>query len=114
MAKQGRKRPRSRRNERSSGVTSEPLLRRRRNTSALAPNEEHGDRGQHEGGADDGADRDLLGLAARKDRDHGNQRLRQRRTDRGQQASDGSLTEVEAIAGPLDRVREQDRAADDR
>src|SRR5215203_3934645 len=37
MAKQGRKRPRSGRNERSSGVTSEPLARRRRNASALAP-----------------------------------------------------------------------------
>src|ERR671919_564936 len=76
-------------------------------------NQEHGDRAQHEGGTDDGADRDLLGLAAREDRDHGNQRLRQRRTDRGQQASDGSFTEVETIARPLDRVREQDRSADD-
>jgi hypothetical protein len=75
--------------------------------------QQHGDRAQHERGADDGADRDLLGLAAREHRDNGNHRLRQRRTDCGQQASHGSFTEVETLARPLDRVREQDRAADD-
>jgi hypothetical protein len=77
------------------------------------PDEEHRDRAEHEGGADDRSDGHVLALGAGEQRHHRDQRLGQGGAHRGEQAADRPLAEVQAVAEPLDAVREQQRATDD-
>ena len=73
------------------------------------PGYEHGQRGQHERGAEDGPDADLARghAAAEQNRDQRNHRLRQRRTDGRQHRPDRSLAQLELMPEPLDAVGEQ-------
>jgi hypothetical protein len=75
---------------------------------------DHRERREHERRAQDRPDADLLaGLVAGKDRDQRQQRLRQRRPDRREHRSDDAFGQPEALAHPLDAVREQLRRKQD-
>ena len=74
----------------------------------------HRQRREQERGADDRADRDVLGaLGAADDRDDRDQGLRHRGADRGEQAADGPLPQLQLVADPLDGVREEERPAEE-
>src|SRR2546426_491484 len=66
--------------------------------------EEHHQRSEHEGRAEDGADADLVGVrrVREEDRNHGNQRFRRGRTDRGEDAPGRALADPQLEAEPLD------------
>ncbi|HEX2412806.1 MAG TPA: hypothetical protein VHJ39_16695 [Solirubrobacteraceae bacterium] len=78
--------------------------------------EQHRDRAEQKGRADDGPDRDLdrlrvAGVAdQRDDRDH---RLGERGPDRREHRPDGTRAEVQPVPEPLDGVREAHRAPHD-
>jgi hypothetical protein len=78
------------------------------------PDQGHRDRGEEERGADDRADRDVLGpLFAADDRDDRDQRLGHRGADRREQAADRPLAHRQPVARPLDGVRENQGAGED-
>src|SRR5581483_9714319 len=58
---------------------------------------------------DDRADGDVVGPPAGEQRDHRDDRLRQRRSDRREQTADRSFREAKAVTGPLDGVGEEVR-----
>ena len=74
----------------------------------------HREGGDHEGRAEDRADADLVSLlVAGQHGDEGKDRLRERRSDRGEDAPDGPFGEAETLADPLHTVREELRAGED-
>jgi hypothetical protein len=78
------------------------------------PDQEHRHRGEQERRPDDRADRHLVGaLVAGDDRDQRDQALGHRGADGGEQAPHRPLPDVEAVAEPLHRVGEEDRAGQD-
>jgi hypothetical protein len=80
-----------------------------------AHHEQHRQRPEQERGADDGADRDVLGLlpAAADQGDDRDDRLREGGADGREQRADGARAQVHPLPEPLDGVREADRPADD-
>ena len=78
------------------------------------PDQPHRQGREQEGGADDRTDRDVVGALLGADQgDDRDQRLRHRGADRGQQAADRALAELQAVPDPLDRVGEEQRAGED-
>jgi hypothetical protein len=73
----------------------------------------HGERCEQEGRPDDCPDRDVFALRSLEQGDDRDQGLGHRRPDCGEQASDRALAQLEAIADPLRRVREQKRPGQD-
>ena len=96
------------------GLQREALLAAPLEDERRRADERHRQRREQERRADDRADRDVLRpLGAADDRDDRDQRLRHRGADRGEDAAGRALAEVEAVAEPLDRVREHERARED-